>query len=313
MAADPEIRILAPKVIRESVLPARWKRRGRFLDLAGSKDQALLARAFGIRELDLSAAAALHYLGATGRDPGGYCLFAYPVHLHPRREQLILMAGPEFEPDEAESQLLLADLVAHFPEWRIERSGDGMWFIIVDGDPGLETSPLEDVLGENIDDHLPRGRDAMAWHAIMNEVQMVLFNSKVNERREACGAPPVNSLWLWGGGRVPEIRVPRWKRVVSNDPVALGVARRAGIEALELDGPPSEAGGPDVEITGADTLWVYARPGEAAEKPVLAPRQWRALQELLRRGTLDALELLEPGYGALRIDARTARRWLPWR
>jgi hypothetical protein len=301
--------VLAPRAISESPLPRRWMKRGQFVDLAGMDDAGLLARAFDIEGTALPAAP-LHYLGISGREPTGYCMFAYPVHLHPRREQLILMAGPDFEPREDEAERLIADLEAQFEAFRIERTSDGMWFVFLDQDPKLETTPLDEVLGENINDYLPRGGDAMDWHKIMNELQMVLFDSEVNQQREATGEPTLNSLWFWGGGRVPEIPPSRWTRLVSNDPVALGMGRRAELEVWPSADSTPEA----VEVTAPGTLWVHAA-GEGRQEQAQFPseRQWKALRHALHQAEIDGLLLMEPGSGELRIEARgSGFRW-PWR
>ncbi|MGA8259232.1 MAG: hypothetical protein WB783_03365 [Arenicellales bacterium] len=312
MSTGSEIGVLAPGVVRESPLPAHWKKRGRFLDLVDLDGDALLARAFGI-EGTLPAPAPLHYLGATGREPRGYCLFAYPVYLHARREQLILMAGREFEPTEAESRVLVARLQEHFPDWRVERTADGMWFVMVDADPQLETSALRDVLGENINDHLPSGPDAMEWHRILNEVQMLLFDSEVNCEREAAGSPALNSLWFWGGGRLPDVTISRWNRVVSNDPVALGIGRRAGIDTRQMTEPSFDVQVPDGESPPQRALWVWSPGVEKASPPVFAAHHWGSLEAMLRRGTVNQLTLIEPGYGELRIDSGGTRPWWrPW-
>lgn len=313
MPAASEIGILAPDVIQGSALPRRLRRRGRFTRLAARQGTELLAYALGVAPEEL-AAAPLHYLGMTGADPAGYCLFAYPVHLHARREQLILMTGEELDVTESEAVSLIETLQAYYPEWRFERTRDGMWFLIVDETPDLVTTPLDRVLGENINEHLPRGADAMRWLSVMNEMQMILFDTPVNEQREAAGRPVLNSLWLWGGGRLPAPGTPRWRRVVTNDPVTLGAARRAGIEARWLEGPLADENVADPELTTAGTLWVCGRtaPGDATE-PVVTPRQWQVLQDALRRRRIDALTLIEPGHGELRIDAGKMKWWRPWR
>jgi len=279
MPAPAEICILAPDVIQGSTLPRRLRRRGRFSRLEYRPGTELLAHALGVEPRGL-APAPLHYLGMTGADPAGYCLFAYPVHLHARREQLILMSGPEFDVTDSEAASLLEILQAYYPEWRFERTRDGMWFVIADESPDLETTPLEQVLGENINDHLPRGADAMRWIKALNEIQMILFDAPVNENREASGQPTLNSLWLWGGGRLLTLRAPRWQRVATNDPVTLGAARLAGIEARWLQSSPAEEDPADSELTEGGTLWVCGRPSGGDEtQPVIASRQWRVLQD----------------------------------
>jgi len=306
-----EIGILAPNIVRESGLPRGWRRRGGFASLEGVDDVDLLARAFRL-EAGSMAAAPLHYLGMTGKDPLGYCLFAYPVYLHARREQLILMTGPEFEPSSSEVDDLAESIRAHFPEWRIEVTIDTMWFVIIDEDPHLETTPLQHVLGENINDHLPRGGDAMRWHGILNELQMLLFDSPVNTSREAAGRPPINSLWFWGGGRLPSITDSPWRRVVTNNAVARGLGRAAQIDTHWQEQPPAH-GTPGGAITDPGTLWVVGPPDDAdPSAPFLSPEQWRALRHALRQGDIERLSLIEPGYGELVIDKRAAASWWPW-
>ena len=54
------------------------------------------------------------------------------------------------------------------------------------------------------DEYLPGGDQAASHHALRGEVEMALHEHAVNQRREAEGLPPVNSLWLWGGGFAPQ-------------------------------------------------------------------------------------------------------------
>jgi len=311
MADASRVAILAPNIVRDSPLPKRWHKRGGFDALPSLDETTLLARAFGIDPGGL-AAAPLHYLAMTGEEPAGYCLFAYPVHLHARREQLILMTGEEFELGEGEAAALIDALREYYPHWRLERTGDAMWFIITDDDPDIETTPLQDVLGEDINDHLPRGGDAMEWVKTLNELQMILFDAQVNRDREAAGQPPVNSLWIWGGGHLPRIDAGRWRRVATDDPVALGIARRAGLETEWLEGTPAARGGEDA-LAEPGTLWVCSGAGRDGDAPLVSAAQWQALRAALKEGELDELVLIDPGHGELTIASKHTRSWLPWR
>jgi len=57
---------------------------------------------------------------------------------------------------------------------------------------------------------------------------MTLYAHPVNTAREQRGDPVINSLWLWGAGTAPAASGP-WDSIVATDPVAAGLARRAGM------------------------------------------------------------------------------------
>lgn len=95
--------------------------------------------------------------------------------------------------------------------------------------------------GRQIDVYLPTGTAARQWRRLSTEVQMAWFEHPVNQQRDASGHPPINSLWLEGSvGRAA--RQP-FSRVVADDPVIIGLARRAGIACLPFSGPPPDIAG----------------------------------------------------------------------
>jgi hypothetical protein len=47
---------------------------------------------------------------------------------------------------------------------------------------------------------MPEGRDGQLIRRLMNELQMVLHEHPVNERRAAQGQRTINAVWLWGFG-----------------------------------------------------------------------------------------------------------------
>jgi hypothetical protein len=59
--------------------------------------------------------------------------------------------------------------------------------------------------GRNIHDYLPGGPDGARMRSRMNELQMVLHEHPVNERRTSTRAAPVNALWLWGFGTLEAV------------------------------------------------------------------------------------------------------------
>ena len=62
---------------------------------------------------------------------------------------------------------------------------------------------------------------------------MVLHNHPWNARRAAAGRPPVNALWFWGAGVLPDHVTSRHSRLQSEDPLARALATAAGIAYIE--------------------------------------------------------------------------------
>ncbi|MDO8413281.1 MAG: phosphoglycerate mutase, partial [Gallionellaceae bacterium] len=76
--------------------------------------------------------------------------------------------------------------------------------------------------------YLPQGPDALRWNKVFNEIQMLFFDHAVNRAREARGELPVNSVWLWGGGVLAQLRSP-FSRVYGDSPLAAAFAQAANI------------------------------------------------------------------------------------
>lgn len=110
------------------------------------------------------------------------------------------------------------------------------WYLMLPRDVRLPAfAPPEDVLGDDLVEHLPAGDEGRRWRRLLNEAQVILHNHPLNERRMAQGRPPVNSLWFWGGGVLPDF-VRCQARVHSADALLQGLLKVAGQQAQPLPG-----------------------------------------------------------------------------
>lgn len=248
---------------------------------------------------------------------GGGWLRADPVHLRLRREQLVLLPNVEVGADEAGQ--LCAALNEYF-------AGQGMeffaphpqrWYVRLDRLPDIETVPLSQAAGRNVHGLLPKGVEAARWHRVFNEIQMLLFAHPVNEAREARGALPVNSLWLWGGGANVSPQ-KNYDRIGSDEVLAEMFATAAGIPY---------AGWPKRWRDEGDSgrqLLVWAGLRRALQQGDLSA--WRvALQEFetgyaqplwqaLRTGKISQLQVdVLGGDHARRLRLASADAWAFWR
>jgi hypothetical protein len=79
------------------------------------------------------------------------------------------------------------------------------WYLMLPREVRLpEFSPPEAALGDDLESHLPPGDAGRRWRRLLNEAQIILHNHPLNAERIARGKPPVNSLWFWGGGVLPD-------------------------------------------------------------------------------------------------------------
>jgi hypothetical protein len=260
------------------------------------------------------------YLADTGKVSDGWCLRADPVHLQPDRDRLLLfdIDCSELRRDEADALVAdIARLLADDP-WRLEAARAERWYLHVKETPAMSTRSLFRVTGQDIRPHLPAGGQAMVWQARLAEIEMLLHMHPVNEAREREGRRPVNSLWCWGGGKLPPPSIAHWAAVWTDEPLGQGLARLCGVPWAAL---PATAGdclreaGPGEHLLVLDSLRRPARLGDL--------RNWAGLMERHRRDwfapLLAALKerriaglTLYPGTGAS-FHIRPAALWRWWR
>ena len=126
-----------------------------------------------------------------------------------------------------EANQLAAELVEAYATdgWILKAARPDRWYLKPPAIPQIRTAPLPLVVGHNVHDYLPQGNDGKAWCTILNEIQILLHTASINVDREQRGALPINSLWFWGGGKLPEPQRVSWDRVWTDEPVSLALAR----------------------------------------------------------------------------------------
>jgi hypothetical protein len=281
-----------------------------------------LMRQFGVSTEDELPAGALSLLGDGGQ-PGEACwLRADPVHLRVHRDQLILADHRVFDISQREAEAFTDALNRHFATdgfvfyaLRPER-----WYLRMPASPAIVTTPLAEAVGRAIDPLLPCGADALAWHRLGNEIQMLLHDVPQNADRESRGMLAVNSVWLWGAGTLPATPHRAYALVVSNDPVAWGLARAAATEVKApehdtrtlLDGTSGDVLWYD---SGLDLMRAYGDDGglaaalERLEDSVFAP-----LLEALKGGRLERVRIVTFAHTAgVCYEATRRSLWRFWR
>lgn len=171
------------------------------------------------------------------------------------------------------------------------------WYLRVPKDARLpEFVPVDDVLGDDLFAHLPEGDAGRRWRALLTEAQVLLHNHPWNAHRAAQGKPPVNSLWFWGAGVLPDFVRTSFRQIKGNEVLLRALAGAAGVSPASADGEEVDA---LIDLRQLRNLDLLCR-------DALLP-----LQAALDKRELDALTL-DFEDGAVFV-LRRDQRWRLWR
>jgi hypothetical protein len=271
---------------------------------------------FGLSN-DALPAAALR-MTAWGIDTGSTSwLCADPVHLRVDKRGATV-ADPALlavSAEEAEQlQAHLAPLFAAVGALSVARPG--AWHLRLAQEAPAFPQHLLDLVGQSATALLPAGEAGRNWRSLINDVQIALHDHPVNRTREARGMLPINSIALWGAGRLPAVTHHPRSALFSDDPLLAGLGRLAGLEVKPL--PTGYAEITEDTIVDWDRLLLPSFEHDALcwrkallhlENAWLAP----ALADLAK-GKLNRMAL--HGFGdATTVSASLARidRWKFWR
>jgi hypothetical protein len=269
---------------------------------------------------DWPVAAVTHALDSGHRDGDCY-LRADPVHLRAGMNTLVLVDATSFALTYTEAQALAQEINTSYANegLKLEVLHPRRWYMRLANVPAVQTYPLSKVVGRELKAYLPQGPDAQRWRKWLNEVQMILHASPINAERTSRGEPPVNSVWLWGGGPLPSVPPSPWRRVWGGDALSQGLARLASIPWSECP----ESAVPWLRnnaMAGQHLLIIERADGLAQVGDVegwrdymrALHREWFVpLQGMLRSGRLSSLTLMTGSGRGFRVTPRLLRRW--WR
>jgi hypothetical protein len=198
---------------------------------------------------------ARHVFGTPGRAPSapyawkaltgvadiaGVVWHADPVHIEVGRDSLIVRGLDDALPAEDEADALIAAANETIAEAHCElRRAGSQWFLHTDRAWTFAPPPLSEVVGRPCTPADSEERDSIHWSRLQNAIQMRWHTDPVNEAREGRGLPPINGLWLHGGGSWRALPRLRWPRVHS--------------ERVELHGAATAAGATSARVTDAVT------------------------------------------------------------
>jgi len=270
------------------------------------------ARVFDVLPRGWPVAAATRQRDA-GDAAHGAWLRADPVYVRPDINGARLLAyGRALSLSERDSAALLPALKPLFGDagFPIDAPAPERWYIALPRETRLPrfVSP-EQALGEDMFQHLPEGDGAEGrrWRALLSEAQVVLHNHPHNAARAAAGLAPINSLWFWGAGALPDHVRCGYAGVYSDDEALTAFGAQAGIAAGALPPRWGEPAGEGASSQGATLFDLRAQRDLA-----LIQRDWlQPLMQALDRGALARVAALCAD--GERFELARSQRWRFWR
>jgi hypothetical protein len=223
-------------------------------------------------------AAALTREHLAGDADGSSWLSADPAWVQPDLSGARLLACGQLQLSMDEALALAEPLKPVFSDagMSLEVSSPDRWHVRLPSPMPLpDFDAPEQALGEDLYEHLPQGPDGRRWRVLLNEVQVLLHQHPANTQRRARGLPPVNSVWLWGGGVLPQRVVTPLPGAIGEDVLLLALAKRAGIPVQSRD---------QASVSAAAAGWLIDLQDLAADD--IAATWWPLLQAQARRQPL---------------------------
>ena len=250
--------------------------------------------------------AALRMWGQTGDRPTVWIAAADPVYLEPRLDRLYLHAlrgtgipSSDLRPLFDHLQQTLAD-DQRFGFARLGSNG----YLRAATPISTSAAPSYVVDQREPGEFLPSGEHTAMHRNILGEIEMALHDHEVNRRRMEEGKPPVNSLWLWGGGVAPARSVRPQPPLFADDPLLTGYWESA--TAVSAEWPGSFAQCAEASVRG----FVAVTP-EDDQRPETLGRYLEELRGLLRVRRVSRLVLLFRD--GLRAEVRRSQTLKFWR
>jgi hypothetical protein len=281
----------------------KWLSRGD--ESVAPREESLLASV--LRELGLDCPgeglAALRYLGDTGDRPAGFVCAADPVHFQTRMRDLLVQSIAEDQlaiPEVGSIVESLQDALGSDEGARFVAAGRHVYLFHPTpfATAGVSSRSAS---GTVADRFMPSGRSARDFHRLQSEIQMLLHDHAVNKRRDEKGQARISSLWLWGGGSMPETDRQRLPPYFGVHALLKGYWLHHGESALEWSSSLARLGaeqqGAVVDLTMAVGDELVARLHEA--------------RRLLYRGKLRRLSLVSQDGICIRLERR--HRWRFWK
>jgi hypothetical protein len=254
----------------KDIAPALAKLLARGSSIAENIDstEAWIAQRFELTPVAESLAfAAIALLGEPEGSPGqSHWLRADPVHLSVNRDRVVLLDASQLEITATDANALCRSLQDHFVSdgLRFHVAHPERWYIQSDDPITLHTRAPSVVRGRSVANYWFDGADRALWQGRLSEMQMLLHAHPVNEAREEAGQLPINGVWFWGAGALPDRLEPIYSHIIAHDALLAGLASLTQSHYTDSDdfhwsaGPIAASGQTLIALHQLDTVAAYS-------------------------------------------------------
>lgn len=164
-------------------------------------------------------------------------LRADPAHVRAEMGVVRLLACGDLGLTQKEADEFIKPLKILFGDigFPLSAAHPSRWYLTLPKDSRLPVFPSPDeAIGTDIFSVFPADDASKRWRALLNEAQITLHNHPLNAERIQKGLLPVNSLYFWGGGVLPDQVRFHAKTVISEDFVLKSLMLHADITNKEM-------------------------------------------------------------------------------
>lgn len=149
-----------------------------------------------------------------------------PAHISPDGNRLKLTDSTQFKITQHDALELAAEINNLLKPYDLELEVPcpTRWYLRIKEDLNLKTTPIDSVVGQDILPFMPKIDDKINLVQLINDIQMTLHALPINIKREEEKKIPINSVWFWGYGKLPDILERNWSFVFSDEILAEGLA-----------------------------------------------------------------------------------------
>lgn len=202
------------------------------LPILGSGQQAQLERHVSILPRRWPLAALTRQYDAKDAQLNSW-LRADPAHVRAEMGVVRLLACGDLGLTQAEADELIKPLKILFGDvgFPLSAPHPSRWYLMLPKESKLpEFQSPDTAIGADIFSQFPSDDTSKRWRALLNEAQITLHNHPLNAERIQKGLLPVNSLYFWGGGVLPDQVKFHAHQVKSDDVIIKSLMHHAGFE-----------------------------------------------------------------------------------